>query len=407
MKTFDRNLGVKEVREIIKANKIRKIATLDSDFLTRKAKEEALKYLLENEEFLKKYIKIDMREFRIATKKYYVNAKIKWNDGLMRIENYSRIKKAPALFQDGWGRLKKGFYETLISEAIEIYLKENQRKWTKKLKSRENSLEKAYKKFCELTGKKYDCFKGVFFMAERYGYKSLQQVPEAVKKYKKTDEYKKIRGERLFISLFGKDLWDYGYDAKAYYSLATPKLRKEIKKEIYEKKANLEKYGVMVINSEIKTISEVRKTNLGYCKFLDVLANVDYSKDEDWKCYSEIWHKKHGPKITISNRRVTFKRKGFTKTIYIDSFRGDYILKAYIEAFKVRKIHYKDTKKKRIQLDPHFKIRKLKEVCGVELYVRLLNNLTYDYVAYCKKTTFHAFTKKEAIKGLKNKINKK
>ncbi len=403
MKTFDRNLGVADVRVLIKANKIRKVATLNSDYLTRKAKEEAINYLLEQEEFLKRYIKVDMREFRIATKKYYVNNKSAYTDGYMPIENnYSKIKRVAASLPNG-----KGYYVPLINEAIEILLKKEQEKYIKNLKSRRINLSKAYDLFCKLTGIEYNVCRSAEFMAERYGYKSLQQVPEAVERYKKTDEYKKERGEKLFVHLFGKFLRDYGYDAKAYYADTDANLREKIKKEIYEKKENLEKYGVILENSDIKTIAKVKHSNFGYCVFLDALAQVDYSEDKDWNYYSKKWHRQHGPKITIASRRVTFYKKGFTKTIYIDSFRGDYILKAYIEAFKVRKIHYKDTKKKRLQLDPHFKIRKIKEVCGVELYARLLNNFTYDYVAYYKNTTFHAFTKKEAIAGLKNKINKK
>ena len=407
MKTFGRDLGVAEVRVFTKDNKIRKVVTLNSDYLTRKAKEEALNYLLEQKEFLKRYIKVDMREFRISTKKYYVNKKSPYNNGHMPIENYSKIKRVAAMLPDRWGRVKKGYYVPLINEAIETLLKKEQEKYIKNLKSRRVNLRKAYELFYKLTGIEYNIFKSAEFIAERYGYKSLQQVPEAVKRHKKTDEYKKARGERLFVHLFGKFLRDYGYDAKAYYTNNNASLREEIKEEIKEKKENLEKYGRIIKNSSIKTIAEIKHSNFGYCVFLDALAHVDYSEDKDWDYYSKKWHRQHGPKITITSRHITFYKKGFTKTIYIDSFRGDYILKAYIEAFKVRKIHYKDTKKKRLQLDPHFKIRKIKEVCGVELYVRLLNNFTYDYVAYYKKTTYHAFTKKEAIKGLKNKINKK
>lgn len=407
--TNKKQIGVKEVRTLIKNNKIRKIAILNSDFLTRAAKNEALAYLLKQEDFLKQYLKVDMDKIKISTKKYYVNKKDRYCDGIMPTKHFSKIGRIPALLDNGWGGYVKQSYYPLINVALEDYIKQKQKDFIRGLRTREQNLEKAFYTFKKITGVKDEWYSIISYekYAKQYGYKSLQQVYAAARRYKKTEEYKKLRKERLFNYLYSKIFEKYGYSIGDYIYLRE-ETRDEIKKEMCQKEKNYKKYGKFLADKDIRSVKNVQGGHDGFCIFLDTLAAVSYDFDEDWDYYSKSWHKQHGPKKTVVNRRVTFYKKGMApKTIYLDNFRGDFILKAYKEAFKIRKTHYKDTKKKRIQLDAHFKVKKIKELCGIEIYTRIINNCVYDYVAYYNKTTYHAFTKKEAITGLKNKVNKK
>jgi hypothetical protein len=63
---------------------------------------------------------------------------------------------------------------------------------------------------------------------------------------------------------------------------------------------------------------------------------VQYDRSEDWHCYSRRWHRAHGPKVAITNRRVEMYVPDAASpdgcrlagAFPLKSFRGDYLVRA-------------------------------------------------------------------------------
>lgn len=123
--------------------------------------------------------------------------------------------------------------------------------------------------------------------------------------------------------------------------------------------------------------------NNGSCIYADTIATVSYKDDIDWDYYAKSY--KH-PKVTISDRKISFKSKEGIKEIDLDNFKGDFMLNGYIKAFNIKKISVPRAEKK-IQLNEYLGIKKISSLAGVDVYVRTLNNCIYDYCAVKDKTT--------------------
>ncbi len=134
-------------------------------------------------------------------------------------------------------------------------------------------------------------------------------------------------------------------------------------------------------------------------------------EDQDWDFYSKAWHRSHGPKKTIYNRRVVFAKfdklgRKTEKIVNFDGWRGQWLLKAIEEAKIVKSRTYKNKPHRSIQLNKVFQITKIRDIAGVQIWTRTLDNEIYDYCAVKGENTFHAESKKAAVTGLRNKIEK-
>jgi hypothetical protein len=190
-------------------------------------------------------------------------------------------------------------------------------------------------------------------------------------------------------------LYDEGNRVKTKDDLRT------LKQKIKKIKNIAAEFGVHPQDAAaLKSIEWVRENKNGCCIFADSVAKVTYHEDVDWNYYGKRYNK---PKVTVSNRKVTFYKGGKEVEIELESFRGDFLLKAYLQAFKVKNLVQKGRSRK-IQLQDCFRAKKIQSICGVEIWVRTLGRGVYDYAAVKNDDTFHAFSKKDAIVGLKKKI---
>jgi hypothetical protein len=133
---------------------------------------------------------------------------------------------------------------------------------------------------------------------------------------------------------------------------------------------------------------------------------VRHDETEDWDKYSKSWHNAHGPYREITDRYVTAYQNGSILTsIHLNSFAGNFLFNAIVEALKVQKV--KVAKElKAVQLVEYFGVKPLKSINNVALYERTLAGETVDYCAVANGVTFHALTIDAAISGLREKLEK-
>lgn len=103
--------------------------------------------------------------------------------------------------------------------------------------------------------------------------------------------------------------------------------------------------------------------------------------DEDWDVYSKSWHRAHGPKRTISNRRVEARRYGANgeielKTAKLESWRGNWQLNAAVELGLLEE----HRGLAHIRLHPAYEVREVRKVLGYRVYERLLAG---EHVDFC------------------------
>ncbi len=127
---------------------------------------------------------------------------------------------------------------------------------------------------------------------------------------------------------------------------------------------------------------------------------------EDWDAYSKRWHASHGPKRTVSNRRVEARRYGTNgelelKTAKLESWRGNWQLNTAV-ALGLLKEHKGLA---HIRLHPAYEVREVRKVLGYRVYERLLAG---EHVDFCVLSplgaTYHAATPAECIAGLRKKL---
>lgn len=123
---------------------------------------------------------------------------------------------------------------------------------------------------------------------------------------------------------------------------------------------------------------------------------------QDWNFYSKSWHRSHGPKTTITGRFVKFVSPSGKKikTVELDSWRGNWQLKAIVEAGLVKP----QKGQMNIRLNEAFEVKKVGKKHGLTFYVRTLKCEIFDYcVVSPMGMTFHAESPIACVKGLKIK----
>jgi hypothetical protein len=130
-------------------------------------------------------------------------------------------------------------------------------------------------------------------------------------------------------------------------------------------------------------------------------ATAWQEEELDWKFYSKAWHRSHGPKRTITGRFVRFTSpKGRVKTVELDGWRGNWQVKALLEAGLVKpkkgQMH--------IRLNEAFDIKIVKKSRGYSLYQRTLKGEVVDYCLVSPLgQTYHAESFQACLIGLKQK----
>jgi len=125
-------------------------------------------------------------------------------------------------------------------------------------------------------------------------------------------------------------------------------------------------------------------------------------EEKDWNFYSKAWHRSHGPKTTITGRFVRFTSASGkkVKTVSLDSWRGNWQMKALLEAGLVKP----QKGQMPIRLNEALEVKKIGKKMGVTFYARTLKGELLDYCAVSAMgMTYHAESPIACIKGLKLK----
>lgn len=131
-----------------------------------------------------------------------------------------------------------------------------------------------------------------------------------------------------------------------------------------------------------------------------------YTKDEtvekDWNFYSKAWHRAHGPKVTISNRRVIFTSDaGEVRTVELNAWRGDWLARAVVEAG----LEPATKTPLAVRLNKAYDAVLLAEKRGYRTYQRTLLGQVVDYVIVSPMgVTFHHADRAQLVSGLHQKI---
>ncbi len=128
--------------------------------------------------------------------------------------------------------------------------------------------------------------------------------------------------------------------------------------------------------------------------------------EKDWNYYSKGWHRSHGPKATISDRKLIFTRPWGTGTR-----RLEYPLKAWSGDFIARAVADLDLGPKNpkmpltIRLNKAYDAVQVDEKRGYKFYQRTLLGSPVDWVIVSPLgMTYHDIDRAQLVKGLHKKI---
>lgn len=137
-------------------------------------------------------------------------------------------------------------------------------------------------------------------------------------------------------------------------------------------------------------------------------ARQEEDVDRDWDVYSKAWHRAHGPKVTVTNRRVSFRRinpetgEKEIKTAHMDSWRGDWLAQAIIKADLQPD---NPNAPLAVRLHAAYDAELIKTSHGYRIYRRTLVGKFVDWVIIAPLgTTYHATNKKDLLPGVHAKI---
>lgn len=130
-------------------------------------------------------------------------------------------------------------------------------------------------------------------------------------------------------------------------------------------------------------------------------------EDKSWSTYSKGWHRAHGPKISISNRCVYFRRIGADgkpecRTAHLDAWRGDWLATA---VYSVGLAPEKSNIPLSIRLNKSYDAQLVAEKHGYKIYSRTLVGAHIDYVMRSPLgMTYHDADRSKLVSGLHAKI---
>lgn len=128
--------------------------------------------------------------------------------------------------------------------------------------------------------------------------------------------------------------------------------------------------------------------------------------DVDWHYYSKAWHRSHGPKVSIESRQLTFTRRygrgTQKKTVFLNSWQGDFLAKSIIElGLDPKKSKYS----LKIRLNKAYDAKLIEVKRGYKIYQRTLLGAPADWVIQSPLgMVYHDAERGNLVKGLHNKI---
>lgn len=130
------------------------------------------------------------------------------------------------------------------------------------------------------------------------------------------------------------------------------------------------------------------------------------SVDKDWHYYSKAWHRSHGPKVTISDRKITFQRKHgagvMKRSVDLESWSGDFVANAIVSLGLEPK---KPTTPIRVRLNKAYDAKLTETKRGYKIYSRTLLGQHHDWVIESPLgMIYHDTDRSNLIKGLHKKI---
>ena len=133
-------------------------------------------------------------------------------------------------------------------------------------------------------------------------------------------------------------------------------------------------------------------------------------ENHSYNRYSRGWHRKHGPAVSVSNRRVervTYTPEGgrVIEVIQpVSSYRGNWLINAVVADLGLTPIEYPKNLKC-VQLNPHIMICLLRTIAGISIYRRSFAGAPVDYcVMNATGITYHADTIAACMQGLRRKL---
>ena len=99
-----------------------------------------------------------------------------------------------------------------------------------------------------------------------------------------------------------------------------------------------------------------------YIPFLKLIAIMKEDIENNWNYYSKGWHRCHGPKTTITNRRIEFSDLNgkLIKKVNIERWSGDFLTKAIKNNFQENAFLKREFKRYKEEYDHRKAIAKLK-----------------------------------------------
>lgn len=145
-----------------------------------------------------------------------------------------------------------------------------------------------------------------------------------------------------------------------------------------------------------------------------IIGGYLFSRSEvektDWHYYSKAWHRAHGPKKTISDRKVTiYGYNGRCKnplqvvtTIEFDGWRGNVLLQTIKQSGLFSAPESKAPLS--VRLDKFYDAKLVRTIGHIKIYQRTLLCTHVDYCAVLNGVTFHAKSIRSAVRGVHVKI---
>lgn len=133
-------------------------------------------------------------------------------------------------------------------------------------------------------------------------------------------------------------------------------------------------------------------------------------ENTDWNYYSKAWHRAHGPKRTISDRKVTiYKYNGRCKNplqvaavVEFDGWRGNVLLQSVKQSGLFTAPESKIPLS--VRLDKFYDAKLIRAIGHINIFERTLLGSHIDYCAVLSGVTFHAATIRAAVRGVHVKI---
>lgn len=134
------------------------------------------------------------------------------------------------------------------------------------------------------------------------------------------------------------------------------------------------------------------------------------TKNTDWNYYSKAWHRKYGPKRTITDRKVTIYRyNGRAKeklqsaaVVEFDGRRGNVLIQA-IKQSGLFVAHESKTPLS-VRLDKFYDAKLIRTIGHVSIFERTLLENHVDFCAVLNDVTYHAESIRAAVRGVHTKI---